>query len=78
MADGAAETRTLPKAWLEQARAQGSLQLVYQGGDRRLGLKQAGCGLREAALLRHHGKSIQVLEGDVLGQSIHFKMRLIN
>ncbi len=65
----------LAAAALEQPGAERRLQLVNQGGDRGLGLEQASCRLGKAALLRHHGKGMEMLEGDVLGQSIHFKTR---
>ncbi|MNT12590.1 hypothetical protein D3C72_1475210 [compost metagenome] len=65
----------LAAAALEQPGAQRRLQLVHQRGDGGLGLEQASRRLGKAALLRHHGKGMEMLEGDVLGQPIHFKMR---
>ncbi len=64
-----------PAGAREQARGQRLFQLTHQAGDRRLGLEQALAGMREAGFLRHRDERGQVLQGDVLGQAIHFKSR---
>ncbi|KAG1321046.1 hypothetical protein G6F63_013972 [Rhizopus arrhizus] len=51
------------------------LQLAYQARDRGLRLEQALGGMGETGFLRHRNKGGQVLQGDMLGQAIHFKPR---
>ncbi|MNX86281.1 hypothetical protein D3C86_1181570 [compost metagenome] len=59
----------------EELGAQRVLQLAHQAGHGRLRLEQALGRMREAGFLRHRHKGGQVLQSDVLGQTIHFKTR---